>query len=64
MFRDPVDRVFDYIVQLLDEATPSSLVIQEAVTEQGRITCASLTLKAKVLVTRQSLFNGNMNTRQ
>ncbi len=62
VFRDPVDEVFDYIVQLLDEATPYlPLVIQEAVTEQGRITQpASLTLKAKVLVTAASpLFNGN-----
>lgn len=62
VFRDPVDEVIDYIVQLLDEAAPYlPLTIQEKVMEQGRITQPIvLAFKAKVLVTAASpLFNGN-----
>jgi len=62
VFREPVDEVFDYIVQILDEAIPYlPLTIQQLVMEQGRITQPiALALKAKVLVTAASpLFNGN-----
>lgn len=62
IFREPVDEVFDYIVQILDEAIPYlPLTIQQLVMEQGRITQPiALALKAKVLVTAASpLFNGN-----
>lgn len=62
VFREPVDKVFDYIVQLLDEAFPYlPLTIQQQVMEQGRITQPiALAMKAKVLVTAASpLFNGN-----
>lgn len=60
--RDPVDDVVDYIVQLIDEATPNlPLWIENEVSELGRITQpVALTIKAKVLVTAASpLFNGN-----
>lgn len=62
IFREPVDEVFEYIVQILDEAIPYlPLTIQQLVMEQGRITQPiALALKAKVLVTAASpLFNGN-----
>ena len=62
LFREPVDEVFEYIVQILDEAIPYlPLTIQQLVMEQGRITQPiALALKAKVLVTAASpLFNGN-----
>lgn len=59
--RDPVDDCFNYITQLIDEATPDLL---EEVTSPGfigRITQPiALSFKAKALVTAASpLFNGN-----
>lgn len=60
--RDPVDSCFNYIVQLLDEASGDQLpaVIADP-SRFGRITGPiALALKAKVLVTAASpLFNGN-----
>lgn len=66
VFREPVDEVFHYIVQLIDEATPYlPLVIQNKTTEEGRITQPiALATKAKILVTAASpLFNGNSDYR-
>ena len=62
VFRDPVDDVVDYIVNLLDEAAvvlPTMIIDQ--VNEMGRITePIALALKARVLVTAASpLYNGN-----
>lgn len=62
VFRDPVDDVFNYVVNLLDEAAvtlPTAIVDQ--VNEMGRITKPiALALKARILVTAASpLFNGN-----
>lgn len=62
VYREPVDEVVNYIVELLDEATPDlPLFIESEITEIGRITQAiALSVKAKVLVTAASpLFNGN-----
>jgi hypothetical protein len=62
VFRDPVDEVVDYIVQLINEAVPDlPLKVENEVSELGRITQAiALAVKAKVLVTAASpLFNGN-----
>ncbi|MFV0345649.1 MAG: RagB/SusD family nutrient uptake outer membrane protein [Bacteroidales bacterium] len=62
IFREPVDECFDYVVQLLDEASVNlPLVIEDRANELGRITKpAALALKADVLVTAASpLFNGN-----
>jgi len=62
VYRDPVDDVVDYIVQLIDEAVPAlPLRIENEVSELGRITQSiALAIKAKVLVTAASpLFNGN-----
>ena len=62
VYRDPVDDVVDYIVQLIDEAVPAlPLTINNEVSELGRITQPiALAVKAKVLVTAASpLFNGN-----
>src|SRR5690606_37946649 len=60
--RDPVDAGFDYVVELLDEATSDlpPYITSEAA-ELGRITqVIALSLKAHVLVTAASpLFNGN-----
>lgn len=64
IYREPVDKVVDYIVELLDEASPDlPLVIENKISEIGRITRAiSLSVKAKVLVTAASpLFNGNVD---
>lgn len=64
VFREPVDKVVDYIIQLLDEADQSeSLPDRISGTENvelGRITRVIVkALKAKVLVTAASpLFNG------
>jgi hypothetical protein len=65
LYRDPVDDVVNYIVELLNEAIegdvlPLRVVGTEAV-DLGRITKSIvLALKAKVLVTAASpLFNGN-----
>jgi len=62
VFRDPVDDVVNYIVQLFDEAVaelPTTLMSEAS--ELGRITKAiALSVKAEVLVTAASpLFNGN-----
>jgi hypothetical protein len=62
VFRDPVDDVVNYIVELLDQATPDlpNTLMSEA-SELGRITkTVALSVKAEVLVTAASpLFNGN-----
>lgn len=60
--RDPVDSCFQYIKQLIDEATPGlPLTIIDPTKEAGRFTQPiALSFKAKVLVTAASpLFNGN-----
>ncbi len=60
--REPVDSVFNYIVQLLDEAAVDLPVqISNEISELGRITKSiALSVKAEVLVTQASpLFNGN-----
>src|SRR5690606_19872878 len=60
--RAPVDECVDFIVDLIDEATPYlPEVIESEASELGRITLPiALSLKAKVLVTAASpLFNGN-----
>src|SRR3546814_228771 len=60
--RQPVDSVFNYIVQLLDEAAASLPDrINNEVEEQGRITRPiALSVKAEVLATQASpLYNGN-----
>lgn len=62
VFREPVDEVVAYIVQLLDEAVVDlPLRIEVEVSELGRITQPiAMAIKAKVLVTAASpLFNGN-----
>lgn len=62
VFREPVDEVVDYIIQLLNEASPDlPLKIENEVSELGRITKPiCLAMKAKILVTAASpLFNGN-----
>jgi hypothetical protein len=60
--RAPVDSVFSYIVQLLDQAIPDlPPVIDNQAQELGRITSTiALSVKAEVLATQASpLFNGN-----
>ena len=60
--REPVDKVADYIVKLLDEAIVDlPNVIQDKSSELGRITAPiAAAIKARVLVTVASpLFNGN-----
>src|SRR5690606_1840621 len=60
--RAPVDECVDFIVDLIDEATPYlPEVIESEASELGRITLPiALSLKATVLVTAASpLFNGN-----
>lgn len=60
--RKPIDECINYIVSLLDEASPDLPVkIQAEENELGRITKPiALAMKAKVLVTAASpLFNGN-----
>lgn len=62
VFRDPVDSCFNYITQLLNEATPGlPATIENPTDELGRVTqLIALSLKAKVLATAASpLFNGN-----
>ena len=62
VFREPVDDVIEYIVNLLDEATPDlPYAISEITTETGRITQAiAKAIKAKALVWSASpLFNGS-----
>ncbi len=61
-YREPIDDVVAYIVELLDEAVPDlPPVIQDPTTEQGRISqVIALGIKAKVLAWAASpLFNGN-----
>ena len=60
--RAPVDEAFDYIVQLLDEATPNlPVTIQDPAQSLGRITqLIALSMKAEILTTQASpFFNGN-----
>ena len=62
--RQPVDECFDYIVELLDEATDGDMLptfVRDPASDYGRVTKPiALSLKAKVLVTAASpLFNGN-----
>jgi hypothetical protein len=63
IYREPVDEVVDYIVELLDEAVKDLPmdVIATRLTEGGRITKPiALAVKAKALVWAASpLFNGN-----
>lgn len=62
VYRRPVEEGIDYIVQLLDEATPDlPETFTNPATEFGRINKAiALAVKAKVLITAASpLFNGN-----
>ncbi len=62
VYRDPVDEVVNYIVELIDEAAVDlpQIVYSEAL-EYGRITLPiALAIKARVLTTAASpLFNGN-----
>ena len=65
--RQPVDSVFNYVVQLLDEAIPDlPQQIGNLQQELGRITrVAALSVKAEVLATQASpLFNGNTDYAQ
>lgn len=60
--RAPVDSVVNYMVRLIDEATPDlPAVIQNQAKELGRITQPiALAVKAQILTTAASpLFNGN-----
>lgn len=62
VYREPVDDCIDYIVSLLDEASPDLPdIIENQTSELGRITKPiALSIKAYVLVTAASpLFNGN-----
>jgi|TARA_B110000971_G_C20037738_1_gene515462 hypothetical protein len=64
VFRDPVDDVVNYLVQLLDEVIEGDNlpgVINYIYTEQGRVTMpVAKALKAKILVLNASpIFNGN-----
>lgn len=62
LFREPVDEVVNYIVELIDEAVPDlPQEVMNTTIELGRITQpAALAIKAEVLVTAASpLFNGN-----
>ena len=63
VFREPVDVVVDYIVDLLDEAYEELPLAREVIegTEAGRIDkLVAKCIKAKLLVTAASpLFNGN-----
>ena len=62
VFREPVDKVVKYIVELIDEAVPAlPLIVSDRATSLGRITQPiALTVKADLLVMAASpLFNGN-----
>ncbi len=65
IYREPVDKVVDYIVQTLDEAIENLPTIGELdiVSEYGRFTkTIALSVKAKTLVLAASpLFNNNNN---
>ena len=61
-YRQPVDKVFNYIIELIDEAAPNlPLKIDNEAEELGRFTRPiALALKAKILTYAASpLFNGN-----
>lgn len=60
--REPVDTVFNYAVQLMDEAIPDlPPTIENSIRDMGRITrMVALAVKAEILITQASpLFNGN-----
>ncbi|MDD3624910.1 MAG: RagB/SusD family nutrient uptake outer membrane protein [Proteiniphilum sp.] len=62
VFREPVDEVVDYLVELLDEAAVAlPLTISDRISHLGRVTRpVALTVKADLLVMAASpLFNGN-----
>lgn len=62
VYREPINEVVDFIVNLLDEAIPDlPLVLPDPTSEYGRITkLIALSVKAKVLIWGASpLFNGN-----
>ncbi|MDR3246998.1 MAG: RagB/SusD family nutrient uptake outer membrane protein [Prevotellaceae bacterium] len=62
MYREPVDDVINYIVELIDEAVPDlPMQVRIPVSDAGRITKPiALAVKAKALVWAASpLFNGN-----
>lgn len=62
VYREPIDEVVDYIVELLDESIQDlPLSLPDPTTEWGRISkTIALSVKAKVLATAASpLFNGN-----
>jgi hypothetical protein len=64
LYREKIDDCFDYVIQLLDEATAGHAlptVVASKSTEEGRfVHAAACFLKAKVCVFRASpLFNGN-----
>ncbi|NGM63350.1 RagB/SusD family nutrient uptake outer membrane protein [Sphingobacterium sp. SGG-5] len=62
IYREPVDEVVSYVVELLDEAIEGlPMHVVNNVTELGRITRPiAMAMKAKILVTAASpLFNGN-----
>ncbi len=62
VFREPVDEVVEYLVELLDEAAVAlPLTISDRISQLGRVTRpVALTVKADLLVMAASpLFNGN-----
>lgn len=62
LFREPVDECVDYIVELIDEASPNlPMIINNPIEEAGRITRPiAMAVKAKLLTLAASpLFNGN-----
>ena len=62
VYREPTDEVFEYIIELIDEAILNLPdVVESEAQELGRITKPiALSIKARVLVTAASpLFNGN-----
>ena len=62
VYRDPVDDVVNYIVELIDEAVPDlPVTLMSETLELGRVTQpVALAIKARVLATAASpLFNGN-----
>jgi len=62
VFREPVDEVVEYLVELLDEAAAAlPLTISDRISQLGRVTRpVALTVKADLLVMAASpLFNGN-----
>ncbi|MBN1927555.1 MAG: RagB/SusD family nutrient uptake outer membrane protein [Prolixibacteraceae bacterium] len=61
-YREPVDEVFKFIIETLDEAIPDlPLAVQSETSDLGRITKPiALSIKARVLATAASpLYNGN-----